>query len=510
MRYIDPTLKARIQSAQQTLYNNANPSMEVIAVRARTPITRKELWQELVITESATAVCTSVAVKKTGRTPERVYAAYVDSTGLLTVKSAAVKMPIRLMTWQVETTIAGCVACSLEFEGRFRHEGRNVVFLTDELPFLFYVTTGGALYGGILGGSYEQLAAANVTAIDVINGVSNTYDAQDQGFFLFYILSGTLYYNYYLDGAWQGQQSISIAPANAVNVKAERTFDYRIILHVTDNTGALYEVYGKMEATGWNATDSLIMSVSANGGLVDVTYSENQSDSENISMNVSILGYPEPMRMATYSPTLLEVYNIATSTEDPENPGQYYDDYGYRVVFVFDQYIPNAADYPSAFKLTDSYNATWYGQSAVVDHNIVTVTFTDLNNAGNDITATALASDLWNGYVMLTETSNVFTATGLIPTEVPAPQVVSITNTDAQTIIIEFDLPITSINSQSGFDVSGYEPQFSPDGELISTDYVVSSIMFSPDYESSQTTDLSNATLTDTVYSSGIILAEES
>jgi hypothetical protein len=402
--------------------------MEVIAMRATTPITRKELWQELTITEGATAICTSVAVQKTGTQPEKVYVAYVDSTGLLTVKSAVARIPIRLMTWTTELTIADCAACSLEFEGHFRHFSRNVEFRTDETPYLAYLTTSGALYVGILGETPEQLAGANVTSVDMINGVSNTYDAQDQGFFVFYTINGGVYYNWYIDGEWQGQEQVTIAPSNAVKVKAERTFDWRVILHVQDSSGSVYEVFSKMEATGWNGTDFIWMDVSVSTELVDVYYSD-YSGEERISLDVTA----DAWNMATYSPTLLRAWNIPTSMEDPENPGTYYDDYGYRVVFEFDECIRNATDYPAQFKLTDAYNASWYGQSVQQDYHsrFVTVTFTDFNNAGNDITATGLPGVLTNGLTPLATTSKIFTATGLVPTYVPAPVPLSVGNIQA-------------------------------------------------------------------------------
>ena len=427
MRLIDPALKTRILQAQQTLYNNANPHTEILALRPTTAIRREQFWQKSIVTAGVTATCTSVAIRRQGAKADRAYVACVAG-GTLTVKSAAIVIPSSRMVWITETIIPNCTACALEFEGRFKHIGSNVEFRTDEKPFLFYVTSAGALLGGLLGGPYESLAGENVTAVDVINGVSNTYDAQDQGFFVFYILDGVVYYNTYADGAWEGQRAVSIAPANAVKIKAERTFDYRIVLHVQDNTGALYEVFTKMEATGWNGTDFISMNVSVAAELIDVHYSGYQN-TENISMDVTV----DAWNMATYSPTLLRAWNIATSMEDPENPGTYYDDYGYRVVFEFDECIRNATEYPADFKLTDAYNATWYGQSVEQEYHsrFVTVTFNDFNNAGNDVTAVAMAGNLWNGYVMLEEASKVFTATGLVPTFVPSPVPLSAENIQA-------------------------------------------------------------------------------
>jgi len=471
MRAIDATLKARIQLAQQTLYNNAEPKMDVTVSRPRTPITRAGFWQESIVTAGATAICTSVAVRRMVDKPTRAYVAYVTDAGSLVVKYAELNTAISRLIWITVETIADCTACAIDFDGHFANlVSKNINYLTDELPWLFYVTSAGALKGGILGETYDTLVASNVMALDAIRGVASKYKDLDQGLLLFYIIGGDVYYNQLIAGVWTGQEQVTLAPANSVSIKAERVFDWRIVLQVMDNTGALYEIFTKMEASGWNGTDFIqITDITIATALIEVFYSEYQN-TENISVDVGI----DAWNMATYSPTLLRAWNIATSTEDPENPGTYYDDYGYRVVFEFDECIMNAVAYPADFKLVDAYNNVWYGQSVQQDYHsrFVTVTFTDFNNAGNDVTAVALAGNLWNGLTMLTETSVEFTATELVPTFIPAPVPVSIWNIDNKNIIVKFDLPIASINSQSGFAVSGYEPSMSPEGALIATNYV--------------------------------------
>lgn len=478
MRNIDQIIKDRLQLPQQTAYNNAQPQMEVIAIRPRTPIFRANFWQESVVSEGVTAVCTSVAIRRTSRWGDTIFVAYVDDSGDLTVKSAPFRFPIRTLSWTTLAIIPGCVACALEFEGRFVHIGSNVEFRTDAVPYLFYVTSTGALLGGILGSTYETLAGANVTAVDAINGVSNTFDAQNQGFFVFYIANGTVYYNTYLDGSWLGQESVAIAPANAVSIKAERTFDYRIVLQVKDNVGALYEIFSKMEATGWNGTDFISLGATVQAGMVDVHYS-NFQNTEHISVDGSV----EAWSMATYSPTLLRAWNIATSTEDPENPGTYYDDYGYRVVFEFDECIRNAELFPADFKLVDAYNVPIYGQSVQMDSRsrFVTVTFTDFNNAGNSVTATALAGNLWNGLTMLTETSKTFEPTGLVPTFIPVPVLLTAEDVDSRTIILTFDMGIANIGTTTGWAIAALEPNMQPDGVNSTKQYVVSSVGYGAD-----------------------------
>lgn len=407
MRYIDQTIKDKLLLAQQTLFNNAQPSMEVIAVRPRTAIFHERFWQESIVTEGVTAVCTSVAVKRTGRWGEAVYVAYVAG-GTLTVKSAPFRFPIRAMSWTTLATIPNCTACALEFEGHFVHVGRNVEFKTDAIPYLFYVTSAGALLGGILGSDYETIAGANVTAVDVINGVSNTYDMQNQGFFVFYIANGSVYYNNFLDGEWQGQTAVSIAPANAVSLKAERTFDYRIVLQVTDNTGALYELFAKMEATGWNNSEYISLGITGQATAYDVNYVDNKTD-EYLALT------PEATASVLYAlpPEMAIAENIDNGSGD----------YGYFVRIIWDENISIQTTPASCFALTDAGSGAWGGQTITQDGRYITIGFDNFNNLENPATITYTPGSIIGDVESAASQALQFTASGLVPfaTAPPVP-----------------------------------------------------------------------------------------
>jgi hypothetical protein len=427
------------------------------------------------------------------RPPDYAYVAYVSS-GTLYVKRARITYPLASMSWVLVEEISGVTQCSLSFDGSFVRNDLTVEFLTDNNPWLFYVTSGGALFAGLLGESYEQLAGANVTTIDSVRGMANLDKTEDKGILIFYIALGVVYYNQRILGVWEGQTEVSIAPANAVSIKTERTFDWRIALQVMDNTGALYEVFSKMEASGWNSTEHISLSkVSVQMERIPIDYSNYRDGYEHIDIGALLLA----LRYATYSPTVRSAENIATSIEDPENPGQYIDDWGYRIVFGFDQSIPNAADYPALFKIEGAYGAVWYGQSAVVDGLFVTVTFNDFNNAGETPTVRVLSGGLSNGYVAVTESYKVFTSTNLVASYVPSPVILGIENMDARTIILTFDMDIEDIASQSGFSITGYEPLYSPEGELLETEYTVESVDYADPLSVGAYIDLESGTLTD-------------
>ncbi len=425
MRYIDPTLKARILQAQQTLYNNNNPQMEVIAARAKTAITRKELWQELIITPGVTSTCTSIAARKTGRSPDRVFAAYI-SGGVLTVKSSAIKFPVSLMTWDLETTISGCITCSLEFNGIFVKIGKyKKEYRTETLPWLFYVTSAGAIMAGVLGGPYEAIAAANVTALDAIHGVRSLYGDTDQGMVVFYILSGTLYYNQYVDGAWSGQQQplisdgesmIPIAPAVCTEVHAERTFDWKIVMQVRDNAGALFEIFSKPAISGHTNIEQLTVNMAMTMDVHEITYWDTSSDDEHLAATVDV--------------AVWALWSMDTQVEEAVNQANVDEDYGYDVLVTFAHGLHGLADNAAAFALHDD-SAAGFGATSIVQitEKVALFTFQNFNNAVGNLTLTytpgTVTGESGQAHAM---DPFAFTPSSLVPYEVIPPAPVSVAN----------------------------------------------------------------------------------
>lgn len=424
MRYIDPALRAKLLLAQQTYYQNAEPHIEVIVNRSRTPITYKGFWEEVIVTAGVTSISTSVAVRKTSRSAaDRAYVAYVEDNNDLTVKSAAFTYPISNMIWDVEETISGCLCCALDFDGSFVRASRDKVeFRTEETPWLFYVTSTGQLMAGVLGGPYESLVGANVTAVDAVRGVASKYKDIDQGLLVFYVIAGDLYYRDLIDGVWGDQTSVSIAPADLVSVHAERTFDYRIVLQVMDDSGKLYEIFTKMEASGWNGTEYAVKLLSAAASVVrtQINYLEAKHSDEAITL---VVAPTEFWLMSINPPTLRKAWNVPIELETPYDPYDDNIDYGYVVIFEFNQIVRNAEMFPADFQIEDAYGSVWLGQEVELNGRFVTVYFNNFNNAENSITATALAGNLSNGYTDLVETSVEFDAVGLVPviTEPPVP-----------------------------------------------------------------------------------------
>jgi hypothetical protein len=417
MRAIDATLKARIELAQQTLYNNAQPQMEVTVTRPRTPITRAGFWQESIVTAGATAICTSVAVRRSVKNPTRAYVAYVTSGGSLVVKYADLNTAFSNLNWITEETIAGCTACALEFDGSFVPSTRGrVEYLTDETPWLFYVTSEGELMAGLLGGTYESLAGANVTAIDAIRGVASIYKDEDQGLMVFFIQAGDVYHRDLIAGIWEEQAAVTLAPADAVSIKAERVFDWRIVLQITDSGGALYEVFSKMQASGWNSHEFIeLAGMTASAVVYPINFLNSKSADEQILIAA---GLAVADNKYTLSPVFYRAWNI----EDDGDWGKY-------IVLRFDERVWNTKGHEDGFYFEDALGVIWYGQTIENNGSTIIIEFVNFNNATSPVTLYYEPGEVMGDIVALEADSIALELSGLVPYETTPPEIVSIENT---------------------------------------------------------------------------------
>jgi hypothetical protein len=422
MRQISAAMKERLLSTQQTLYANANPWMEVRLLRQKLPIQDKKYWQESIV---APVDCTasSVAIRKQSvlRPPDIAYVAYVHNSTLY-VKQAAIRYPISHMYWELVEEIPNVLACALDFDGMFKRTASPAVseiiveFETDETPYLFYLTTDNQLMYGLLGSEYEELAG-NVETVDVIRGIASENEDVNQGLLVFYAVDGSVYYNSLIDGVWQGQQPVSIAPTDVVAIRATRTVDWRIVLHVTDSTGALYEVFTKPYVSGWAGRDYLTARALLDVSTMEVVYRDAQSDNEHVSvaadMAITILWGAD------------QTIKVAENVDDGTG------NFGYKVKLEWDYPISNVMEQTLAFTLEDSAEHVFTQTGiAQISDRVIEVTFKNFNNAVGECTVRYTPGTLLGeAGQLLGPASKTFMPVGLVPFEVIPPVPISIENT---------------------------------------------------------------------------------
>jgi hypothetical protein len=436
---IPSTLLDKIKQAFQTVGTNADPKMDVIAQKAAKYLSQGSFLQPRTVRTGNSLGPLDICIRREDaqEEPTEIVMAYIQNGTARVATLPYVSRPDQSFVYKYNLGAADDIAC--DFDGRWQlitdHTG--IYFDTETIwaletfgePYIAIVNDGD-LSIRIAHGTPLTIAT-DVTKCSVLRGWKSAVEVlTEQWVLCTYIKTdGKVYYRAYCeqeDGSfnWEVQREITDFPSPVTNISMFRTADYR--------TGFLAEIVGEINMMVtkrcWSGMALIpefveLTDATALGELFDIIYWEAQSGDEYVEVE----GVSDAIQYANYSPTIVRAWNIATNMEDPENPEEYYDDYGYRIVFEFDQWIPNATGYPGDFKFTDSYNFAWYGQTASVNGRFITVTFNNFNNASSPITAIVLAGHLNNGLVDLTESSKQFIPTGLVPyyVEPPIPQTIT-------------------------------------------------------------------------------------
>ena len=488
-------LESNIHSANSKLYDGNVPLVSVDITRKSKPITTPLYWQEVLVETVQNVTCTSIAVEKSADKIGKVYVAYITA-GTLVVRSAVFGYPISEMVWTTETQIAGCVSCAVEFNGSFKRIKTSIEFITETIPWLFYTTVAGELIARKLNDDFTLLSATNVSIIDAVKGIASLRSDIDQGIIVFYIISGSVYYRQYINGVWQGQQQVTIAPANAVSIRVERLFDYRICLQITDASGALFETFTKMEASGWNSTEYIDAVIAQSTVTRPVVY-------YNFPVDISIIASIQQSTKTLYalSPVILMAVNIDDG----------YGNYGRVVHVLWDEHVYEEVVNISQFKIVDANNIGWSGQSVTKTGKILLITFADFNNAVNPVSVTYTKGTLMGDVVLVDSCLKTFDALGLVPTELPIPELIAVENIDAKQIVVTFDMPVTSSNwtlAKTGFSVSSNEYDMLTGGVLLPKEYTIDSVVpLSTIITTTETVD--DTTFIDTVISNTQITLDQ-
>lgn len=484
IRTIKLGLEDKIRVANNKLYDYKTIRVMPVIARKNTPIITPRYWQEIQVQTATNVTCTSIAVERSVRTVGKIWIAYI-SEGILTVKSAPFGYPIGEMIWTVEQTIPGCAQCAIEFDGSYERRDGIVEFVTDTVPYLFYTTLGGELAYQKINGEHITLVSSNVATFDALRGSRSMYGDLDDGLIIFYIYDGAVKYSQLVAGKWLGEQTVNIAPTNSVRIKAERLFDYRINLHVTDTDGVLWEIFSKMSGAGWNANEYISATLAAITDLSRIYYYDF-STTEYIST-----------QLTASSEVLYALSPIITSVENIDNGAG---NYGLKALVTFDERVFNEGDNQTAFSITDDFGGAWGSASIIkLSSKVLEITFADFNNANGTAVLHYTQGTLLGDVVAVDTASISFTPVNLIPTELPEPVCMAVSNVDAKAITVTFDMLITSADmnaNKAAFNISSTEYNKIPEGTLSTKDYTVDSINYYAE-TTSVAADLAQASLTD-------------
>jgi hypothetical protein len=425
MRSIPLSLKEKIEKANQTIWEKANPQMGVQVRRAKSSLTDTDLFYVETIREKPGLSDIGVALYRPdpNAAPTFVYEIHNDN--------GMIKTTLRDLSdfkqdrWKHQFDVGLGKACSIEFDGYWVADSkRRYNLITEEKPWLFWTDNSDILYAQKWDDSASRLQlAGDVKRVATIRGWKNIQvNTVDQGLIVAYTKSdGNVYYRNYAkqeDGSfmWEMERQI-IEFSNVQNLGLFRTNDYRIGF-IVESSGSVSWILTKRAWAGMGIPpENIMLSISE----ISIGFKEiNRIDSftsekitvgfENLAINML---YGAPYNSFT------EIYNNANDVND----------YGYLIRATLEYPITNATH--TDFALIDSMNTIFNINSINnIYGNLYEFTVTNFNDAKGDMTLSFLGSGATLGEAgqSMNPFSKSFTPTGLVPTFIPPPQVVSIIN----------------------------------------------------------------------------------
>lgn len=247
MRGIDPFLLSKINSQNQTIYNNANPKVSVQVSRAKTTVSDSTYWTVETIRERPGLGDLSIAARrqKAYGPPNRLYNIYIENN---VVRTAIREYPDYLKEkWKDQFDLGPGSAVAIAFDGEWEWYRKKWQLKTYENPFIFWVDGSGKLWVQLWNDVTTKLElAVGVSKVKSIRGWKNTEVPEvDQGLIVGYIkVDGKAYYRNYCyqptgEFYWEYEKEIAALPGPLVNLNMFRTNDYKVGFIVEDLNGAL-------------------------------------------------------------------------------------------------------------------------------------------------------------------------------------------------------------------------------------------------------------------------------
>ena len=243
MRSIPAELKNRIEKAQMTLYENANPHMKIFVYNSR--------WNELftvytIHNDTGLERLDTTAKRETAEAePNMVYTVYIkDGTAHVISKPLPYN---EMIPWDYEFEVGAADDVAIEFNGYWQRDqvSKRFNFIAEEYPWVFK-QSGGTLTAQHWTGGTLQLATG-VGRICALRGwiPAQAGHTQDQGLIVAYLKSGTAYYrNYALQEnetyIWESEKEIEELPGGLTDIALFRTNDFRIGVLGRDSLGQVH------------------------------------------------------------------------------------------------------------------------------------------------------------------------------------------------------------------------------------------------------------------------------
>lgn len=248
MRNITSNLSEKLNNAQQTPANKADPKMSIKVSRARTSVVDSTYWTVETIRTEEGLGDVSVAPRrfKSYGHPNRLYEIHVHNNE---VKTAIREYPDKLKDgWKDQFTLGPGSSVAIAFNGHWERYRKLWRLITDEKPWIFWVDDMGVLWRQYWDDETTKLElATNVSCVRAIRAWKNVNVIDsDQGIVVGYVKTdGTVCYRNYCQQedytyVWEGERHLTQFTDTAVHLNMFITNDYRMGFAIESSTGQVH------------------------------------------------------------------------------------------------------------------------------------------------------------------------------------------------------------------------------------------------------------------------------
>ena len=427
MRYIPSDIANKIKESEQTIYNDAEPRMEVDIARAKLSVIDSDYWTVEEIREKPGLGDIAVASRRFysnhGR-PDRLYEIHVDNG---VVKTAIREFPdLQKTGWQDQFELGNGTDVEITFDGGWETYRKNWRFRTDEAPWLFWITDTGNLMAQLWDDTSTLVQlSTGVEKMSTIRGWKNfTIDADDQGIVVAYVLTdGTAFYRNYCrqgDGTttWETEREITNFTGTAKDISLSITIDYRLAILIENTIGDIYWLVTVRNWSGMAIEEPHINSAitDLNLEVLQVTYYDSY-ENENITTGISDI-IIDILYASSYN-----------SFIDLENVADEFDDWG-RIINIEVKHELFSTPTISIYDIADSQELP-VGSITMTDSTHITVEIDIASEIGmnnsEDVTVT-LSNTLNEAGYSFDTFNETFTPINLVPVAIPLPIVMEVWN----------------------------------------------------------------------------------
>ncbi len=336
MRIIPPSIMEKINKQNQTIYENANPKMEVVVARPRSSIIDTNYFtvENIRTKEGLTDISVATRRQKAYGPPDGLFAIHLDNGIARTLYRA---YPDKLgLKWQSQFDIGPAKAVATCFDGHWGRYRDYWQLITEEYPYIFWVENDGKLYKQKWNDeSTKLLLAEGVNKVKASRGWKNVnITGLDVGIVVGYIKTdGKLYYRNYCeqeDGTynWENERQIEEFTGTAVNLNMFLTNDYRTAFIIEDSLGKIYWYLSSRNWAGMAlAQEKFSLKAKAVTNLVPLTYHDTY---HRHIFELEVLGQSDLLFNRTDN-TFRKIENVAITKLDEYN--QEYEDWGFAIYF---------------------------------------------------------------------------------------------------------------------------------------------------------------------------------